>query len=208
MTSPEAETVAQTRGTLMRGVGAAALIFVAIWLLAWYLTPPMAGMEAPGARLIFAMLCCCVATLFCLVAGIEAVAHDRLNSAAINPLIGAESERLKVNLHYLQNTLEQLVVFIPGLLGLAYYSTGIGPVVATTLTWVLGRWVFWIGYHIGQQFRAPGLFSMAQGLLVLLYVCARFGYQYAGAAGAAAIVVLYLWIEAFLVYVTRHPAKT
>ena len=73
-------------------------------------------MASPLERELFALKCVALATLFCLVAGIEAVAHERLQSDAFDPLLNHETRRLRVNLRYLQNTLEQLIVFAVGLL--------------------------------------------------------------------------------------------
>ncbi|WP_410968141.1 hypothetical protein, partial [Salmonella sp. SAL04281] len=88
--------------------------------------------------------------LFAFVLGIEAVAHERFQSPAIDPLAGFTTRRLTINLRYLQHTLEQLVVFLPGLFGLAYYcdsGAAMRAVTATTIVWILNRIAFWVGYH-------------------------------------------------------------
>src|SRR5579862_8108399 len=100
-------------------IAVASLVAAALWFAVDRGLPPLAGMTAPAARLVFAGKCLCLAILFTFVTGIEAVAHERLGSPAIDPLVGFETPRLKVNLRYLQHTLEQLVVFAPALLGLA-----------------------------------------------------------------------------------------
>ena len=79
-------------------------------------------------------------------------------------------------------------------------------VAATAVTWVVGRWAFWIGYHIGPLWRGLGVFSMFQSLVVLAYGAACFGYELAGQAGAAALVGPFLLIEAYLFAVLRRPA--
>ncbi|MGI9024163.1 MAG: hypothetical protein ACR2GP_00990 [Burkholderiaceae bacterium] len=66
---------------------------------------------------------------------------------------------------------------------------------------------FWIGYHRGAQYRGAGLVGMVQSMLVLLYVCARFGYDTAGIAGAAALLVLFGVMEACLVYMSRASSR-
>jgi hypothetical protein len=75
----------------------------------------------PG--LVFAFTCYCLAVIFCLVTGIEAVAHERLSSPAFDPLSGFETQRLRINQRYLQNTLEQIVFFGAALFGLAVYAS-------------------------------------------------------------------------------------
>jgi hypothetical protein len=197
------------RATLMTGNLVALAISVVIWLGVDQLLAPLAGMADPLSRLIIALGCCSVATLLCLISGIEAVAHERLVTPAIDPLAGLESPRMKVNLRYLQNTLEQLAAFIPGLLMLAVYSPdgrAMRAVVATTVVWILSRFAFWIGYHQGSQYRAIGLTGMVQSMLVLLYVCYRFGYDLAGPVGAATPLVLFGLIEAYLVLMARKPS--
>src|SRR5471030_3243668 len=99
--------------------------------------------------MLFTLKCCCIAVLFCLVAGVEAVAHERLSSPAFDPLASFETQRLRVNLRYLQNTLEQFVVFAVGLFGLAAYCPGgasMRAVVATAVVWIVARIAFWSGY--------------------------------------------------------------
>ncbi|HEX5182936.1 MAG TPA: MAPEG family protein [Allosphingosinicella sp.] len=168
-------------------------------------------METLGARMLFALKCLCIATLFCFVTGIEAVAHERLQSAAFDPLAGYETKRLRVNLRYLQNTLEQLIVFGVGLFGLALYCTDGGAmraVEATTATWIVARWAFWIGYHRSAAMRGLGAPSMAMSLIVLLYVAARIGGDVAGTAGVVGIILAFLAFEAMLFRATRAPSQS
>jgi hypothetical protein len=129
-----------------------------------------------------------------------------LRSPAIDPLAGYETRRMTINLRYLQNTLEQLLVFLPGLFGLAYYcdsGAAMRAVSATTFVWIAGRFAFWIGYHQGALHRAAGAPGMALAMLVLLYVGARFGDELAGWPGAAALLVLFFAGEAILVLTTK-----
>jgi hypothetical protein len=191
---------------LLLEIALAFLVAVALWLAVYFLLPPLAGMAEPLARLIFALKCSCVAVLFCFVLGIEAVAHERFRSPAIDPLSGYETPRMTINLRYLQHTLEQLLVFLPGLLGLAYYcadGAAMRAVPATTLVWIAGRFAFWIGYHQASLHRAAGAPGMALGMAMLLYVGARFGYEFAGWAGAIALLALFFAGEAILVLTTK-----
>ena len=176
------------------------------WFAIVYLMPPLAGMDTLGERMLFALKCCFIAVLFCLVTGVEAVAHERLVSPAFDPLAGFETRRLRVNQRYLENTLEQIVVFAAALFGLAAYSPGgnaMRAVLATTVVWILARFAFWIGYHRSAAMRAAGAPSMAISIIVLLYVAARISYEFAGVGGAALPVVAFLAIEAFLFRATR-----
>src|SRR5262245_59665885 len=109
-----------------KGIGAIALagiVGVILWLGIYSYAPPIADSATLGGRMLFALKCFAVATLFCFVGGVEAVAHERLQSDAFDPLKGFETRRLRVNLRYLQNSLEQLLVLASGLFGLAAYLT-------------------------------------------------------------------------------------
>lgn len=188
------------------GMALALLVTAAMWGLICLGLPQLTGLDDQAARLAFALKCTAVAVLLCFLTGVEAVSHERLQTGAFDPLARRDSQRLKINARYLQNTLEQLVLFVPGLLGLALYAGNgmeMKAVVAATAVWILARAVFWIGYHFGPQYRVFGLTGMMQSMLILLYVCARFGYEFAGSAGAVAPVLVFGCVEALLVVATR-----
>jgi hypothetical protein len=190
----------------MVAIAASAVAGAALWFGVDRLLPPLAGMEELSARMLVALKCCCTAALFCLAGGVEAVAHERLQSAAFDPLAGHETARLRVNKQYLQNTLEQFVLFAAGLFGLAAYSDSGGAmrtVIATTAVWIAFRFAFWIGYHRSAAMRGMGAPGMAVGLLMLLYVCARIGADVAGTTGAVAFIGAFLALEAVLFWGTR-----
>jgi hypothetical protein len=191
----------------MAAIAASSIVAAGLWLAIRHWAPAVPGMESTGARMLFALKCCCLAVLFCLATGIEAVAHERLQSAAFDPLAGHETRRLRVNQRYLQNTLEQFAIFAFGLFGLAAYCDGGGAmraVEATTIVWIAARFAFWIGYHRSAAMRGAGAPGVAMGLIVLVYVGGRIGFEMAGAAGASAVVALFLLIEAFLFRATHR----
>lgn len=190
--------------------GLALLLTALVWLAAFQVLPPLDGMDALLNRVVFALKCVCAVLLFTFFMGVEAVSHERLTSAAFDPLAGQESQRLKVNVRYLQNTLEQAVLFVPGVFALAVYcdsGSSMRTVVASSLVWSLARLAFWIGYHLGPRHRVAGLVGVMQSMLVLLYVTSRFGYEVAGAIGAAAPIVLFVFAEIVLVRLTRRQAS-
>ena len=156
---PETGGFRRQRRTGMIAIAAAMPVTLLLWLAIAYLPPPLAGMDGLGARMLFTLKCWCLAVLFCLVTGVEAVAHERLSSPAFDPLSGFETRRLHVNLRYLQNTLEQTAVFSAAIFGLAAYSQGglaMRAVVATTIVWIVARFAFWIGYHRSAALRGLG----------------------------------------------------
>jgi hypothetical protein len=190
-------------------IAAAAPVAIALWVAIACFAPPLAGMDDLSARMVFTAKCCAMAVLFCLVTGVEAVAHERLSSAAFDPLEGFETRRLRVNQQYLQNTLEQTVVFVAAMFGLAAYAAdgaGMRAVEATAVVWVVARFAFWLGYHRSAAMRGLGAPGMALSMLVLLYVAGRFGYEIAGAAGAVTPIAVFLAIEAILFWTTSRRA--
>lgn len=196
----------QERKSGMAAIAASVAVSALVWVALWQFLPPLSGMDSVGARMVVALKCLAFATLFCFVAGIEAVAHERLQSNAFDPLQGHQTERLRVNLRYLQNTLEQLIVFAVGLFGLAAYldsGSAMRIVIASTLVWILNRFAFWIGYHRSAAMRGLGAPSMLIGLAMLLYVVARIGGDVAGTAGTVAAMLLFLALEAVLFLKTR-----
>ncbi len=189
------------RGTIAGAVAASLPVAIGLWLALRHGLPPIAA-----DPMVFALGCSGATVLLALVPGIEAVAHERLFHASIDPLAGRDSPRLVVNQRYVQNTLEQLVTLLPGLFLLAHYEADLRVAAATAIVWTLGRWAFWIGYHIGPMWRGLGVFSMVLGQLALLWGVGRFGFDLAGWAGTAALIAPYAAIEAFLFLVLRRPA--
>ena len=214
MNDVEAETrdsvVSQRRAGII-AIAVAMPMALVLWLAIAFLAPPLTAMDSLDARMLFTLKCLCLAVLFCVVLGVEAVAHERLSSPAFDPLAGFETRRLRVNQRNLQNTLEQLIVFAVGLFGLAAYSpdgSAMRAVLATTVVWILARFAFWIGYHRSAAMRGAGAPGMALSMLVLLYVAGRIGFDLGGFVGAAVPVAAFIAIEAFLFRATRSTRTT
>src|SRR5262245_460155 len=100
------------RAFVIRLIPVGITLSVALTGLGYLRIPPL-GLDAPIDRLILALRCDAIAALALLV-GIQAVASGRGRSAAIDPLAGAESRQMQVHARYVQNTLEQLVLFVLG----------------------------------------------------------------------------------------------
>jgi len=187
-------------------IAASTVVAAVLWLAIRWLGPAIPQMDTIADRLIFAFKCWCFAVLFCFATGIDAVAHERLQSPAFDPLAGYETKRLRVNLRYLQNTLEQLIVFTPGLFGLALYSEGgdgMRAVEAPAVVWILFRFAFWIGYHRSATMRSLGAAGVALSLILLIYVVARISFDLGGAIAAVTVVSVFSAIEAVLFWTTR-----
>ena len=191
----------QQRRTTLSGIAASALLTGALW---WALLKYLPAPRTSDA-VATAIGCSAVAGLLTLVAGVEAIAHERLFTPAIDPLVGFETKRMRVNQRYLQNTLEQFVVFAAGLLALSFY---VSPkiLVIVTIVWVLARWAFWIGYHKSPLLRGLGAPGMAQSMIVLLYANYRFGSEGYGEAAGIALVAIFAAIEALLFWAVMRRA--
>lgn len=197
----------ESRRSGMLAIAASGAVAAALWFAIRFEAPIIAGMTDLAARMAFTLKLFCLASLFCLMTGVNAVAHERLQSAAFDPLLGHETRRLRVNLRYLQNTLEQLVLFAAALFGLALYCVdgeSMRAVEATAAVWLLSRLAFWAGYHKSAAMRGIGAPGMAVTLIALVYVGARIGDDLAGRTGAIAVVALYLGFEALLFWGTRE----
>jgi hypothetical protein len=194
-------------GMIYIAIGAVGAI--ALWYGVTRWAPPLDGMDSLAARMLFTLKCWAVVMTFSLLAGVEAVAHERLRSPAFDPLAGFETRRLKVNQRYLQNTLEQAVIFTAALFGLAAYCAdgrSMRTVVAASLVWLAARFAFWIGYHHSAAARGLGVGGMGLSLILVVYVCARFGGEIAGRPGAIAMIAAFVALEGFLFWATR-PLK-
>jgi uncharacterized membrane protein YecN with MAPEG domain len=142
---------------------------------AYAFLPPLNGLEEPSARLSVAVRWLLLAVIpyaaVCVV-----IASARLWEGAHNPLLGRESERLKIHCRVLQNTLEQLVWFALCVMALATYlppaQMRLIPIVCTFFA--VARFVYWWGYLRSDTLgRAPGVqltFSLNIPLLVLAVV--------------------------------------
>jgi uncharacterized MAPEG superfamily protein len=197
------------RASGMLYIAVAMVVAIALWFGITFGMAPLAHMDDLAARLVFTLKLGVLVVLFCLVTGVEAVAHERLTSPAFDPLTHFETRRLEINQRYLQNTLEQTVVFLTALFGLALYcptGSAMRAVLATAVVWILARFAFWIGYHKNAAMRGLGAPGMALSMIVLLYVASRFGGELAGLVGAAVPVALFLSIEAVL-FLTTRPKK-
>ena len=113
---------------------------------------------------------------------------------------------MRVNQHYLQNTLEQYVVFAAGLLALQAYASP-RVLVIVTIVWVLMRWAFWIGYHMSPLLRAVGAPGMMQSMIVLFYVAYRFGLDSYGQGAGVTLLIVFAGIEAVLFWSVLRKAQ-
>jgi MAPEG family len=145
-------------------VGAASGIAGMI-LLVWGLSSVLAAptiADTVADRLAYALRWAVVAALpfFLMVA---AVGNSRFSSEAIDPTIGKESQKIIVDGRVADNTLQQLVLFLVGMLALSVSLpfARLSIIAAVSITFVIVRIAFWIGYRIKPLYRAFGFSSTA-----------------------------------------------
>ncbi len=119
---------------------------------------PFGGLAAVDARLALAVRCSVFPALTLLV-GVGAVANSRFLTASIDPLAHPERGRMLVYQRYLQNTLEQLVLFEVALFGLALTlaEPTLRLLPALAVNFSVGRIVFLAGYLWHPLYRTPGM---------------------------------------------------
>jgi len=127
--------------------------------VAYAVVPPLAGMTQPSERLILAAQWLIVAFIPYAAACLT-ILYQRYAEGAHNPLLGGESERLKVHCRVMQNTLEQLLWFALCILPLATFLTSSQARLIPILCvfFALARFVYWWGYLRGGTLgRSPGV---------------------------------------------------
>lgn len=132
--------------------------------------PPMGNMDAVIDRLVLALKWDLL-PLLALVFGIFAVASKRAFTKANNPLIGVETARHRVHIRYLQNTLEQVVVYVlTTLIASIYLESGLAIrwIPISAISFFFFRMLFWAGYLKGWRYRAPGMVGTGFSYLPLL----------------------------------------
>jgi uncharacterized membrane protein YecN with MAPEG domain len=129
-------------------------------LFVWVVSPPrIDASHELAARLAFAAKCNAVAVLPYLLVCIR-IMLGRFLEGAHNPLSHAQSAGLTVDCRVMQNHLEQTFVFAISTTALAAMlgAAQLGILAIATGIFVLGRLVFWWGYHReGTLGRAPGV---------------------------------------------------
>jgi hypothetical protein len=148
--------------------GLAAMIAL-VWLLSSVIAAPVIA-DTPGDRMAYALRWAALPALLFFVM-VASVGNARFTSEAIDPTLGKENPRMVVDGRVVDNTLQQLVLFLVGMLGLAVTLPlfRLSIVAAVSITFVIMRLAFWIGYRIKPVYRAFGFASTAYmnvGMLV------------------------------------------
>lgn len=162
----------QEQKTVCRGIAVGLAFGVSFFLGIYFFYPwPEFRFESTGSRVLFAFRCQVIPAI-ALLFGIGLVANSRFLTDAINPITGVGNERFQIYLRYLQNTLEQFVLFSSGTTILASYlkPTQIKLVPTLAVLFLASRILFLIGYLRHPLYRAAGMAAtMYPTIFVLLY---------------------------------------
>ena len=155
-------------GALSGVIGMLALVT----FLTFHILPSPEIADTIAARLAYA-LSANVFAMIPLFLMMLTIGNERFFSDAIDPLRHAENKTMEINIRVSQNTLEQNFFFVIGTLALSTIvpMQYLQVVWACAITFVIGRFLFWAGYHKNPLYRAPGLSSVAyMNLFIILYV--------------------------------------
>jgi hypothetical protein len=154
------------------GVGAASGV-VSMALLVWLLSKAIALpiiVDTAGERLAYAIRWATLPAIL-LFAMYGAVGNARFFSEAIDPTLGKENQKMVVDGRVADNSTQQFLLFLVGSLALSVTLPAhrLSIIAAASITFVICRIAFWIGYRIKPVYRAFGFASTAYmnvGMLV------------------------------------------
>ena len=92
-----------------------------------------------------------------------AIGNARFFSEAIDPTLGKESQKMIVDGRVADNSTQQFLLFLIGSLALSVTlpDRKLSIVAAVSITFVICRLAFWVGYRIKPVYRAFGFASTA-----------------------------------------------
>ena len=160
------------RSTFFNLGGAGMAIGLAVPALAYsFLAGVAPVLTTAGDRLAFALPWMAFPVV-ALVAGMMAVGAGRVASENIDGSPPAIGTRLEVHRRYMQNTLEQLSIFIPTQLALVTLlpDDRLALIPVWAILFLFARVAFWIGYLRNPAMRSFGMLMTHPNMLALGYV--------------------------------------
>lgn len=117
-----------------------------------------------------------------MLVAIAVVAAQRLNPSMMVGHQARPNSALDINTRFILNTAEQYVLFVIGQFGLMLFAPreNVKNLIILTVIWLLGRALFWIGYHRNPYLRAFGFgltFYPTVMIFVWLLVMFATGYR-------------------------------
>lgn len=138
--------------------GAALVVTAAAFFALLPRMPAPADLATLAERLAFGLRLTVWPALLVLLM-VVGTAGARALGNAYNPIDDPETRLYRISQRVLGNTVEQTVIFVPGLLALAAVlaPAQCGALVLLVVFYVAARGLFWIGYLVHPYARAPGM---------------------------------------------------
>jgi hypothetical protein len=145
------------------------VMLLLIWSLSKIIGAPAIADDAAD-RIAYALRWAAVPAVLLFIM-YAAVGNERFLSEAIDPTLGKESHKMVVDGRVADNTTQQFLLFLVGVLSLSVTLpiARLSIVAAVSITFVIVRIAFWFGYRIKPVYRAFGFASTAYmnlGMLV------------------------------------------
>ena len=171
----ETRSSQENRNAVSRQAPIGISVSIIIFVLGWWLLPAGKDTDFPsyGDKLRYTLRWQSL-SMMPLIYCFKTVADSRYSSTAINPIQGKSEHLLTLQSKIMQNTLEQLVLSLPGQWILATYLTASAmPRVIPSLViiFVLGRILFIIGYNKHPMKRSYGMSMTAAPTLATHVYC-------------------------------------
>jgi hypothetical protein len=140
------------------GAGSGVVSTVVTMFVIYQLWPVHHALTDVGSRLAYTLQANAFGVLPLLI-GIIAVGNNRFFSKAIDPTLQQEDRATQINSRFVDNTLQQYVLFLAGTLALSVTLTNeqMRLIPAMTIVFLAARITFWIGYRIHPLYRAFGM---------------------------------------------------
>ena len=140
------------------GSGSGVISMIVLMTIFYHLWPVSPELTDVATRLGYTARALTFAALPLLVGNVT-VANARFSSDAIDPTRHAESRSMVINGRFVDNTVQQLLLFSIAALALCTVLTpsGMRVIPAAVTVFVVARIVFRIGYRIRPVYRAPGI---------------------------------------------------
>ena len=155
---------------ILAGVGM--VIGVAVPLLAYtFLVGTIPFISSPAERLIFALQWMCFPVI-ALIAGMGAIGSGRLSSQYADGSTPPPGTRLELHRRYMQNTVEQVLIFVPTQLALATLvpAEHLALIPVWAMLFLIARIVFWVGYIKNPMYRSLGVMMIVPNQFAVLYI--------------------------------------
>jgi hypothetical protein len=136
--------------------------------LLWHWAP--AQWSNPGDKVALVFKCAAFALLPGIV-GICVVAAQRLDPSMMVGRMARPNSSLDINTRFILNTFEQFTAYLVAVTVVALYSPieEARALPILTMLFVLGRMLFWVGYHKNPYLRAFG-FGLTFYPMVAIYI--------------------------------------